>query len=59
MADVAYLLHWPPDTMHPMELGELMQWRHLAVQRAIARAASTVSRSALGEKSEVLACPLR
>ena len=33
MADVAYLLHWPPDTMHPMELGELMQWRHLAVAR--------------------------
>ncbi len=33
MADVAYLLHWPPDTMHPMELGELMHWRHLAVQR--------------------------
>ena len=33
MADVAYLLHWPPETFHPMELGELMQWRHLAVQR--------------------------
>lgn len=33
MADVAMLLHWPPATMHPMELSELMQWRQLAVQR--------------------------
>jgi hypothetical protein len=33
MADVAYLLHWPPDAMDPMELGELMHWRQLAVQR--------------------------
>lgn len=27
------LLHWPPATMHPMELGELMLWRSLAVER--------------------------
>lgn len=33
MADVAMLLHWPPGAMHPMELGELMQWRQLAVER--------------------------
>lgn len=33
MADVAMLLHWTPDTMHGMELAELMQWRHLAVTR--------------------------
>lgn len=33
MADVAMLLHWAPDTMNPMDLGELMRWRHLAVQR--------------------------
>ena len=33
MADVAMLLHWPPSIMHPMELGELMHWRHLAVER--------------------------
>ena len=33
MADVAMLLHWQPATMHPMELGELMHWRHLAVER--------------------------
>ena len=31
MADVAYLLHWPPETFHPMELGELMQWRQHVV----------------------------
>lgn len=33
MADVAMLLHWSPPAMHPMELGELMQWRQLAVER--------------------------
>lgn len=33
MADVAYLLHWTPDTMHGMELGELLRWRNLAVER--------------------------
>lgn len=33
MADVAMLLHWTPETMHLMELAELMQWRHLAVER--------------------------
>lgn len=33
MADVAMLLHWTPDTMDAMGLGELMQWRHLAVER--------------------------
>jgi hypothetical protein len=33
MADVAMLLHWPPGVMDIMDLGELMQWRHLAVER--------------------------
>lgn len=33
MADVAILLHWPPSSMDPMALGELMQWRTLAVER--------------------------
>ncbi len=33
MADVAYLLHWPPGALCAMELGELMHWRQLAVER--------------------------
>ncbi|MBZ0134690.1 MAG: GpE family phage tail protein [Rhodanobacter sp.] len=33
MADVALIFHWPPAVMHPMELGELMDWRALAVER--------------------------
>jgi len=33
MADLAMLLHWTPATMAPMELAELMQWRHLAIER--------------------------
>ncbi len=33
MADVAYLLHWPPASMDAMELAELVQWRELAVAR--------------------------
>ena len=33
MADVAMLLHWTPQTMHPMDLAELMHWRQLAVER--------------------------
>lgn len=33
MADVAYLLHWPPAVMDAMDVGELMHWRALAVQR--------------------------
>jgi hypothetical protein len=33
MADVAYLLHWPPGTMDPMELAELTRWQNLAVTR--------------------------
>lgn len=33
MADVAIVLHWPPSAMDPMELGELMRWRRLAVDR--------------------------
>ncbi|MDA8448481.1 GpE family phage tail protein [Acidovorax sp. GBBC 3332] len=33
MADVAFLLHWPPATMDAMSLAELMQWRQLAVER--------------------------
>lgn len=41
MADVAMLLHWTPATMDTMEVGELMQWRHLAVERHNAMNAST------------------
>lgn len=33
MADVAYLLHWPPESMNAMELAELVRWRNLAVDR--------------------------
>ena len=33
MADVAMLLHWPPEVMDAMEVSELMQWRNLAVER--------------------------
>lgn len=33
MADVAMLFHWPPQSMNDMELGELMYWRHMAVER--------------------------
>lgn len=33
MADVAYLLHWPPESMNDMELAELVRWRNLAVSR--------------------------
>ena len=35
------LLHWTPATMHVMELGELMHWRHLAVERHNAMNAPT------------------
>ncbi|MDP3229370.1 MAG: GpE family phage tail protein [Acidovorax sp.] len=33
MADVAMLFHWTPQAMAPMDLSELMHWRHLAVER--------------------------
>lgn len=33
MADVAYLLHWPPATMDAMEVPELVRWRNLAIDR--------------------------
>lgn len=33
MADLAILFHWPPSAMDAMELGELMAWRALAIER--------------------------
>ena len=33
MADVAAVFHWRPADMDPMELGELMNWRALALDR--------------------------
>ena len=33
MADIAAVFHWRPADMDPMELGELMHWRQLAVER--------------------------
>ncbi len=33
MADIAFVFHWPPSCMNAMELGELMSWQQLAVQR--------------------------
>ncbi|KJA09060.1 oxidoreductase [Acidovorax temperans] len=33
MADVAAVFHWRPADMNPMELGELMHWRALAIDR--------------------------
>ncbi|TMJ19012.1 MAG: GpE family phage tail protein [Alphaproteobacteria bacterium] len=33
MADIAFVFHWPPDRLDEMELGELIHWRALAVQR--------------------------
>lgn len=33
MADVAFLLHWPPDALCAMQLSELMHWHLLAVER--------------------------
>ena len=33
MADVAFLLHWPPGALCAMELGELMHWQALAIDR--------------------------
>ena len=33
MADLAMLFHWRPADMQAMELGELLHWRSLAVER--------------------------
>ena len=33
MADIAAVFHWRPADMDPMELGELMNWRALALDR--------------------------
>lgn len=33
MADVAYLLHWTPESLDVMDPGELGRWRNLAVAR--------------------------
>jgi len=33
MADIAVVFHWPPSEMNPMPLGELLRWRHKALQR--------------------------
>ncbi|QMV75014.1 GpE family phage tail protein [Comamonas piscis] len=33
MADIATIWHWPLQSMCDMELGELMQWRAMAVDR--------------------------
>ena len=30
MADLALVFHWTPETMDPMELGELIDWRERA-----------------------------
>ncbi|WP_330166620.1 GpE family phage tail protein [Comamonas koreensis] len=33
MADVAYLFHWPLESLERMDLADLMRWHGLAVQR--------------------------
>ena len=33
MADIAMIFHWPPAAMQDMDVGELLHWRNLAVQR--------------------------
>lgn len=34
MADIAVIFHWPPSEMAGMTLTELLNWRHLALQRS-------------------------
>jgi hypothetical protein len=34
MANLAAVFHWPPETMNPMPLEELMRWHALAVERS-------------------------
>lgn len=33
MADIALVFGWGPETMNPMDLGELMGWRAEAARR--------------------------
>ncbi|MPT48037.1 MAG: GpE family phage tail protein [Sphingobium sp.] len=33
MADIAFILHWPPEKLFEMEWEELMLWHGLAVER--------------------------
>ncbi|MEJ5128909.1 GpE family phage tail protein [Comamonas sp. MYb21] len=33
IADIAFLFNWPLDQLERMELGELLSWRRLAVER--------------------------
>lgn len=34
MADIAAIFHWPPETMDPMTLAELADWREEARLRS-------------------------
>ncbi|MZG51672.1 GpE family phage tail protein [Dickeya solani] len=34
MADIAVVFHWPPSTLFPMSLAELINWRAKALQRS-------------------------
>ncbi len=34
MADVAAVFHWPLSELREMEIGELLDWRKLALDRA-------------------------
>ena len=38
MADVAAVFHWPPSELRAMEIGELLDWHRLALERAKAMA---------------------
>lgn len=33
MGDIAAIFHWPPSVMDPMDLGELIHWHGIAVDR--------------------------
>lgn len=33
MADIALIFHWPLSDLQAMDVGELMMWRSLAVDR--------------------------
>lgn len=34
MADIATIFHWSPESMNPMLISELMEWRELARVRS-------------------------
>ena len=34
MADIAFVFHWPPESMNKMEVEELVKWGELAAERA-------------------------